>query len=496
MTLERLVANHGYPARDRRSSATTTTSSSAAWSSTSARQPAQDGPLRTTSAAPTTAARRSAARRWQAALPRRAGAARRTRASRGSTPSSRCPRLRSSPASSSCWSPGASALDYGKLYDDIREAIDTVHRDDSLKTRSQGGHLARYIFQDPELGPALHKLRSGGKKLFLLTNSQLGLHRRGDALPARRRASPEYPSWRNYFDVVVTGADKPGFFSEQRPFVELDRHLARRARAGRGHLARARQGLPGRQPAELRAADGHRAATGCSTSATTSTATSSSRKKTSLWRTCMVVQELEDEIRYTEGRRGARSRGSPRWSSCARGSTTRSNQHKAVLASAGTASWSATARARRSGRTLERSSSEGPRRSSSKLRRALQGRQRHRRDARARRRGRLQPLLGPAVQGGQREQPLRRAGRAVRLPLHLAGEQPAERFADAVLAQPARVDAARTGWGPLRQARPHRQRGPCQGVEPGAPVRGRPSVSQRHRARPHHRRAARGAFRH
>ena len=41
----------------------------------------------------------------------------------------------------------------------IREAIDTVHRDNSLK-REVRKDISRYIFQDPELGPALHKLRS------------------------------------------------------------------------------------------------------------------------------------------------------------------------------------------------------------------------------------------------------------------------------------------------------------------------------------------------
>ncbi len=67
-------------------------------------------------------------------------------------------------------------VDYTRLYDDIREAIDTVHRDDTLKSEIQKD-LARYILRDADLGPALHKLRSGGKKLFLLTNSLLGLHR-------------------------------------------------------------------------------------------------------------------------------------------------------------------------------------------------------------------------------------------------------------------------------------------------------------------------------
>src|ERR1700733_3212452 len=31
-----------------------------------------------------------------------------------------------------------------------------------------------------------------------------------------------YPSWRNYFDIVVVGAAKPAFFNELRPFVQID----------------------------------------------------------------------------------------------------------------------------------------------------------------------------------------------------------------------------------------------------------------------------------
>jgi 5'-nucleotidase len=31
-----------------------------------------------------------------------------------------------------------------------------------------------------------------------------------------------YPSWRNYFDIVIVGGAKPAFFNELRPFVQID----------------------------------------------------------------------------------------------------------------------------------------------------------------------------------------------------------------------------------------------------------------------------------
>src|SRR5438309_5326849 len=112
------------------------------------------------------------------------------------------------------------AIDYHKLYDDTRESIDEVHRDGSLKTELRKD-LARYIQRDPELPAALHKLRSGGKRLFILTNS---LWDYTDAVMSfvLDGRLPEYPSWRNYFDYVIVGAQKPSFFAEHRPFSELD----------------------------------------------------------------------------------------------------------------------------------------------------------------------------------------------------------------------------------------------------------------------------------
>ncbi len=189
-------------------------------------------------------------------------------------------------------------LDYGRLYQDIREAIDTVHRDNSLKAVIRAS-IADYIYQDVELAPALHKLRSGGKRLFLLTNSALDYTQAVMSF-LLDGALAEYPSWRNYFDVVITSAQKPGFFSETNPFVELN-------------IA---TGLP--QPNEVTAFErghvyqgGHLAQferlSGCTGESVLYVGDHIygdilKSKKTSMWRTCMVVQELEDEIRYLQSR--------------------------------------------------------------------------------------------------------------------------------------------------------------------------------------------------
>jgi HAD superfamily 5'-nucleotidase-like hydrolase len=191
-------------------------------------------------------------------------------------------------------------LDFARLADDIREAIDTVHRDNSLKAviRADLGH---YIFLDPDLGPALHRLRSGGKQLFLLTNS---LWDYTDVVMSflLDGVLPEYPSWRNYFDVVITGGMKPGFFTEGRPFLEIDPSAP-----GNVVLGQARTLDRGKVYAQGNLADFERL-TGHAGGAVLYVGDHIygdilKSRKSSMWRTCMVVQEIEDEIDYLISRR-------------------------------------------------------------------------------------------------------------------------------------------------------------------------------------------------
>lgn len=110
--------------------------------------------------------------------------------------------------------------DYEKVFTDVRDCVDSAHRDGTLPARVLDD-LPAYVRRDPRLAPALHNLRSAGKKLFLLTNSGWDYTRAmmtfllGDAMP-------EYPSWRHYFDFVVVSGGKPAFFTERRPFLEID----------------------------------------------------------------------------------------------------------------------------------------------------------------------------------------------------------------------------------------------------------------------------------
>jgi 5'-nucleotidase len=183
---------------------------------------------------------------------------------------------------------------YAKLYDDIRESIDTVHRNDTLKQIVKKD-LPRFLVKDLELGPALHKLRSGGKKLFLLTNS---FRDYTEAVMSfiLDGVLPEYPSWKNYFDVILTGAQKPGWFSEKRPILQLSPRGEVVGEATALERGVVYQGGSLYEFERLGGIGGDRVLyVGDHIYGDILRS-----RKSSLWRTCMIVPELEPELAWLE----------------------------------------------------------------------------------------------------------------------------------------------------------------------------------------------------
>ena len=110
--------------------------------------------------------------------------------------------------------------DWREVYDDIRYCIDLAHRDNSIKDEILA-NTGEYVEEDSSLALTFHKLRSAGKSLFLLTNSfaRYTNHVMSYLLDG---VLPEYPTWQSYFDIIITGAGKPAFFTERSPFLEVD----------------------------------------------------------------------------------------------------------------------------------------------------------------------------------------------------------------------------------------------------------------------------------
>jgi 5'-nucleotidase len=183
---------------------------------------------------------------------------------------------------------------YAKLYDDIRESIDTVHRDNSLKEVVKKD-LPRFLLKDLEIGPALHKLRSGGKKLFVLTNS-FADYTEAVMSYVLDGVLAEYPSWRNYFDYILTGAGKPGWFAEKRPVLELDDAHCVVGEAKAIERGRLYQGGSLSEFERVGGIGGDRVLyVGDHIYGDILRS-----RKSSLWRTCMIVHELEPELAWLE----------------------------------------------------------------------------------------------------------------------------------------------------------------------------------------------------
>lgn len=188
-----------------------------------------------------------------------------------------------------------------QLFNDVRAAIDFAHADGTVY-RNVTTNLSQYIERDPELPRTLHKLRSAGKRLFVLTNSPFHYT---DTVMAYLLGEGEerYGHWTQYFDAVICSAKKPGWFQPHAP--------------GTWPLFRKRtEGLDRAQPATLEVQKPFERGVvyegGCLQEFEKHLGIAGNNvlyvgdhiygdilrsKKDSTWRTALVVQELDSEVK-------------------------------------------------------------------------------------------------------------------------------------------------------------------------------------------------------
>lgn len=192
-------------------------------------------------------------------------------------------------------------VDYGRLFEDVRAAIDEAHAEGAVY-RHVTSDLPRYIDRDENLGRTLHKLRSAGKKLFLLTNSPWS-YTNAMMTYLLGGASKEYPTWQQYFDVAICAAGKPRWFAEGRPLMERDGDVLRNVEAPlqRGKVY---------EGGSLREFERHLGAPGSSVLYVGDHIYGDilRSKKESAWRTGMIIQELDAEIAALESTTAQRIR--------------------------------------------------------------------------------------------------------------------------------------------------------------------------------------------
>lgn len=115
--------------------------------------------------------------------------------------------------------PGEILKTYTEVYSDLRNFIDLSHRDGTIKNKVLESPET-FILKDKYLAKTLLNLKDTGKSLFLLTNSNWA-YTQNIMTYLLDNQIEDLPSWRDYFDWVIVGAGKPGFFMGMQPFFEV-----------------------------------------------------------------------------------------------------------------------------------------------------------------------------------------------------------------------------------------------------------------------------------
>jgi HAD superfamily 5'-nucleotidase-like hydrolase len=115
--------------------------------------------------------------------------------------------------------PGKLQKTYREVYQDLRRFIDLSHADGSIKSVVLA-NPEQFIVKDKYLTATLMQLLEAGKSLFVLTNSAWEYT---NALMEYVYDQPvdDFPDWRSFFDHIIVGSGKPGFFTGSQPFYEV-----------------------------------------------------------------------------------------------------------------------------------------------------------------------------------------------------------------------------------------------------------------------------------
>lgn len=174
--------------------------------------------------------------------------------------------------------------DCRELWKTIRKHTDMIHRDGSLKSVITKDPLR---FVEPELGTVgmLRRLKEGGKKVFLLTNSEWEYTSKMIG-PALGIGSADPSVWLDLFDHVVVEAQKPHFFGKGHADVPEQMPTAHVTRGGGiQHLEK----VLGYSGPEVMYVGDHIYADLISS------------KRTNQWRTMLVLAELDEELKAHAG---------------------------------------------------------------------------------------------------------------------------------------------------------------------------------------------------
>jgi 5'-nucleotidase len=102
---------------------------------------------------------------------------------------------------------------YEQIYRDVRQSVDLCHRDGVIKDTVMK-NPADYIIYDENLVPMLKRIRSSGKKVFLLTNSMYEYTEVVMEYLLHGKGEYKDEQWKDLFDMIIVGGCKPAFLTD------------------------------------------------------------------------------------------------------------------------------------------------------------------------------------------------------------------------------------------------------------------------------------------
>lgn len=117
-------------------------------------------------------------------------------------------------------SKGMALPDFETIADDVKEVLDICHSDGTLKDEVRK-NISNYIIQDPSVVELLERYKRYGKKLLIITNSDYNYCK----LLMDYTFNPflkEHKDWSELFDITITLASKPRFFTAQNNFLQIN----------------------------------------------------------------------------------------------------------------------------------------------------------------------------------------------------------------------------------------------------------------------------------
>ena len=116
--------------------------------------------------------------------------------------------------------PSLQLPDFSTMAVDLMNAVDQAHRDGSLKSLVRK-NLQKYVIKDEAVVAGLERYKKHEKRLFVLTNSDFHYTK----LLLDYAINPflkEHKDWSELFEFVITAAQKPRFFMDNQKFLKVN----------------------------------------------------------------------------------------------------------------------------------------------------------------------------------------------------------------------------------------------------------------------------------